>query len=297
MAIALALAFHVGLVALMLLAMWWSRQTAPQDAAGGIRADVIDVGQLSAAMQRTLATRPPAESPAPEPLPEPEQPEVQPPAPQPTPQALLPQPDTQDQEAVVDAPTPLKADATRVQDEKLRQAQAELTATAQTQQQAKNAANAEAAQKLEAERAVQLAQIRKQRAAAGAATRAAEQRMTVLEAARSGGAAEESAHADAAASGSGNDDDLRARYAAALRDAIVAKWIRPDSVKAGAACRLLIRQSSGGIVVDAQVGSPCSYDEAGQRSIEAAVKKAQPLPFAGFEKVFEREITLNFRAP
>ncbi|HEX5693842.1 MAG TPA: protein TolA, partial [Arenimonas sp.] len=44
------------------------------------------------------------------------------------------------------------------------------------------------------------------------------------------------------------------------------------------------------------VSSPCAYDEMGQRSIEAAVLKAQPLPYAGFEKVFRRTLILNFEA-
>ena len=292
-AVSLSAAFHAGLIGLMLVAMWWSRQSAPMDAAGGMRADVVDVGQLSAAMQRTLATRPAAEPPVPEPLPEP----VQPPAPQPTPQQVLPAPDTQEQDAVVDAPTPLKTDATRVQDEKHRQAQADTAAAAQSPQQAASDAVAQAQQKAQAERAAQLAQIRKNRAAAGQEARAAAERLTELEAARGGGAAEESARADASASGAGNDDDLRGRYAAALRDAITSKWTRPDSIPAGAPCRLVIRQLAGGKVVDAQVAAPCSYDEAGRRSIEAAVLKAQPLPYAGFESVFDRTLLLNFRAP
>ena len=33
-----------------------------------------------------------------------------------------------------------------------------------------------------------------------------------------------------------------------------------------------------------------------KRSIEAAVLKAQPLPYAGFEQVFARTLTLNFEA-
>ena len=33
-----------------------------------------------------------------------------------------------------------------------------------------------------------------------------------------------------------------------------------------------------------------------ERSVEAAVYKAQPLPYAGFESVFSRELELSFRA-
>ncbi|TZF90004.1 TonB C-terminal domain-containing protein, partial [Cognatilysobacter lacus] len=118
-----------------------------------------------------------------------------------------------------------------------------------------------------------------------------------LTAARTGSAAQEAANSDAAASGAGADSGLLGRYAAALQEAIRDKWVRPDNIPAGAVCKLVIRQLPGGEVIDAQVSSPCVYDEAGRRSIEAAVLKAQPLPYAGFEKVFKREITLNFRAP
>jgi colicin import membrane protein len=52
----------------------------------------------------------------------------------------------------------------------------------------------------------------------------------------------------------------------------------------------------GGTVIDAKVDPSCPYDELGRRSIEAAVLKAQPLPYAGFEPVFNRTLKLNFQA-
>lgn len=282
-AIALAVALHVGLGLLLWLAMRPS--TVVQASAGGIAADVVDVGQLSAAMQRTLRQR---AEPVDEPLPDPvDEPEPTPQA-QPEPQMQLPTPDEVEQQAVVDAPTPVKATETKVQDEKHVQKQADLTAPAEAQ--------AQAQERLKAEREAQLAEIRRRRAAAAREAMAAEQRLAVLTAPRAGSAAQEAAQADAAASGGGDDGPL-GRYAAALQDAIRAKWVRPDNIPAGATCRLVIRQLPGGEVMDAQVSSPCVYDEAGRRSIEAAVLKAQPLPYAGFEKVFRRELTLNFRAP
>jgi colicin import membrane protein len=141
----------------------------------------------------------------------------------------------------------------------------------------------------------QLAEIRRRRAAAAREARLAQERLEQLSAARPGSAAEESARADAAASGAG-DDDLRGRYAAALQEAIRAKWTRPENIPAGALCVLKIRQLPGGEVVDVQVQSPCVFDDQGRRSVEAAVLKAQPLPYAGFERVFARDVTLRFRA-
>jgi len=44
-----------------------------------------------------------------------------------------------------------------------------------------------------------------------------------------------------------------------------------------------------------QVSGGCPYDALGKRSLEAAVLKASPLPYAGFEDVFSRDVILTFR--
>ena len=87
---------------------------------------------------------------------------------------------------------------------------------------------------------------------------------------------------------------MRSRYTAALGEAIRRNWSRPDNVPLGQRCRLTIRQLPGGEVVDVQVSPGCPYDDLGKRSVEAAVLKAQPLPYAGFEPVFNRTLILNF---
>ena len=51
----------------------------------------------------------------------------------------------------------------------------------------------------------------------------------------------------------------------------------------------------GGEVIDVEVSPACPYDEQGRRSVEAAVLKAQPLPYAGFESVFSRDLSIRFR--
>jgi colicin import membrane protein len=48
-------------------------------------------------------------------------------------------------------------------------------------------------------------------------------------------------------------------------------------------------------VIQVSVTSPCNADDLTRRSIEAAVLKAQPLPYRGYESVFERDITFNFK--
>jgi colicin import membrane protein len=47
--------------------------------------------------------------------------------------------------------------------------------------------------------------------------------------------------------------------------------------------------------MSAKVDSSCPYDEAGRRSVENAVLRAQPLPYQGFESVFQRDLTFTFR--
>ena len=96
----------------------------------------------------------------------------------------------------------------------------------------------------------------------------------------------------------GNPDSRSAEnamYGVALKDAITRQWTRPESIPLGVPCQVRIRQIPGGEVVDVQVSGNCPYDQLGKRSLEAAVLKASPLPYAGFEDVFNRDVILTFR--
>ena len=62
-------------------------------------------------------------------------------------------------------------------------------------------------------------------------------------------------------------------------------------------CTVRIVQIVGGEVLSATVLPSCRADEATKRSMEAAVLRAQPLPYRGFEKVFQRQIDFNFCYP
>ena len=79
-------------------------------------------------------------------------------------------------------------------------------------------------------------------------------------------------------------------------NAILRQWTRPESVKLGQECQVSIRQIPGGEVVSVEISRSCPYDEQGRRSVEAAILKASPLPYAGFEAVFVRNPVLKFRA-
>lgn len=87
------------------------------------------------------------------------------------------------------------------------------------------------------------------------------------------------------------------RYAEVLRDAILAKWNPPAGVAADASCILDLRQAPGGRVTSVQAVEPCGFDAAGRDSIVAAARKAQPLPYEGYEQVFRPQLRLQINAP
>jgi colicin import membrane protein len=293
----LALLVHLVPLLLLLVASLWR---APQSVAAGepIVADVIDPNALSARMRSALRRAPeplakpepaPQEPPPPEPaLPEP-LPET-PPEQQLQPQEQLPDPDTVDQQAVTADAAAEAAAAQREQEARRRQAQVDLTDERRRQEQAEQRQS-----EMQRQRDQQLADIRRQRAQAQSEATLAEERLRQLADQR----ARQASAAAAAAPPPGNrgtDPDLTALYRQALIDKIRSNWTQPDNVSPTQVCKIVIKQIPGGQVIDAQVDPSCPYDEAGRRSVEAAVLKAQPLPHRGFETVFSRTLTLNFRA-
>ena len=292
LAVALALGLHVLLFALALLGLWWTRSTAPAAASGAaVEAELVDARSLSAATRRALAA--PASKPA-KPAPAPSPP---PPPPQPAAQEQLEQPDTVTRLRTTDLPSPLPA-APREDRDRQRQAQVDLTERPR-QPTPEQRTPVRAPSPMEQQRLQQLADLRRAREQTTRQSQQAEQRLQQLADAEARAASDRNAD-QLAGRPPGNpdatDNGLAGRYAEALRSAIRRNWTRPDSVPLGATCTLVIRQIPGGEVVEVKIGSPCAYDAAGQRSIEAAVWKAQPLPYAGFEPVFARTLTLNFTA-
>ena len=303
-----AIALHVVLFALMFIGLWWTRTSAPLSAAGPvIEAELIDPNALSPAMKRALRQRPapvPPEAVQPKLRPEPvdEEAALPPqPVPEPSPQDspvpqqqqaqdVVPIPDTIEQERV-DRDAVSAETREREQEEKRRQEQIDLT----ERERQEEAEEKQRLTEMEQERQKQLADIRKQRAQASREAQLAEEKLKQL-ADRRAQQASAVASASPPPGNEGVDPDLKGRYAAAIQEAILRNWTRPDSVPLGQRCQLLIRQLPGGEVVDVQVSPSCPYDELGKRSVEAAVLKAQPLPYAGFEAVFQRSLTLNFQA-
>ncbi|MDR7191724.1 TonB C-terminal domain-containing protein [Luteimonas terrae] len=91
-----------------------------------------------------------------------------------------------------------------------------------------------------------------------------------------------------------HDDVLRARYGAALREAIQSAWLVPEGISADARCRIVIQQVPGGDVVAVDTLPDCGFDAPARQSLLRAVQRAAPLPYVGFEPVFSRSLILTF---
>src|SRR3546814_915246 len=149
----------------------------------------------------------------------------------------------------------------------------------------------------EQQRDEKLKKIQAERAKAEREARLAEQKLKQIADLRVKQASEDAAASAPPPPGNeGVDTGLRARYAAAIQAAVLSNWTRPETVPPGQVCVLSITQLPGGDVMTAKVDPSCPYDELGRRSVEAAVLKAKPLPYAGFESVFQRNLILNFEA-
>jgi colicin import membrane protein len=284
-----AVALHALLFALMYFGLWWTRSSTPQESWGvPVEAEVIDASKLSASLKRALkqdaVKPPPPPAPKEEPLPEP-LPEETPPPPQPQAQEKLPEPDAVDREEV--RPDAVSPD-TRPREQEARQRQAQVDLDAQERQKQEQQRQREIQQ--------QLARIQAEREKAKRQADQAAQRLQQLADWKAQQASDAAASASPPPGNPNANDALLGRYAAALTQAIRENWTRPDNVPLTARCDIRITQLAGGKVIAVDVSPSCPYDALGRRSVEAAVLKAQPLPYAGFESVFRRELLLHFQA-
>ncbi len=298
LAVVVALLLH-GVLLLLLVVGSWFRPPSSLAAGEPISADVIDPNALSARMRAALRADP-------VPLPEPAEPEaVEKPLPEePLPDALpeavveqqlkpqeqLVDPDTVDQQEVKPDATSAET-AQREQEAKRRQGQVDLTERERQQQAEQRAKN-----EMQRQREQQLEDIRRQRALAQREAELAEAKLQQLADARARQASSAASSASPPPGQGGQAPNLLGAYERALQQAILSNWTRPESVPLGQRCKIVIRQIPGGQVIEAQVDPSCPFDEPGRRSVERAVLLAQPLPYKGFESVFSRTITLNFRA-
>jgi colicin import membrane protein len=271
-----SVAVHLLCVLLMAIGVAWTRANRPADAAAG---PIVEAVLVDASVVAKARAKPPEPKP-----PEPEKPPVKSEAPNLPP---IPKPDSRDrinQERIDRLAEEKARNAEREQDEKRKHEQEVL------EQEERNS-------KLDRDRHQQLEDIRKQRDLAEKRRKLEQEKLAQLEDLSHKPdlkAPPEPPHPQAPGN-EGTDTGLRARYVAAIQSVVQQNWLRPDNAQVGLNCRLNITQIPGGEVIEAHVLSPCNADDLTRRSIEAAVLRAQPLPFQGYEKVFERNIVFNFR--
>ena len=152
-----------------------------------------------------------------------------------------------------------------------RKIEAEAKAKADAEAKAKTKADAEAKAKADAEA--------KAKAAAEAQRKAAEQAL----------------QAQIAAEDAARDQSIISQYVGIIGDRVRRNWIQPPSSRVGLSCVVKVQLMPGGDVISAQVVQS-SGDAAFDRSVEAAVYRAAPLPLPPDPGLFEsfRTLTFNF---
>ena len=83
-----------------------------------------------------------------------------------------------------------------------------------------------------------------------------------------------------------------AAYQFAIAQKIRRSWAVPASAGPETRCTVRVTQLPGGEVVSVNIIS-CNGDAAVQRSVEAAIRRASPLPEPSNPDLFDRNLTLN----
>jgi len=84
------------------------------------------------------------------------------------------------------------------------------------------------------------------------------------------------------------------KYIALIQQKVERNWVPPASAQVGLECEVAVVQLPNGDVVDARTVR-CNGDAAVQRSIEAAVRRASPLPIPDNRALFERNLRFIFK--
>lgn len=276
-----ALLVHLACIAVMFVGLFWTRAARPISIPG-TPIDVDLVGPVGAPKP------PPPSRPKPA-APKPEPPAPKPPEPKPEPPPEPQRNDAVEREKIAELAEQKAEQEKRAQEERHKQEQIELK-----EQQKREAA--------ERERMKQLEDIRRQREVAEKKRKLEQEKLAQLNDLQKQPPAKpvkptppEVPPADQARSGmAGQDDSMTAQYYAAIQNAVTQNWLRPDNAPSGLRCMLRIVQIPGGDVLSVEIVNPCNADGQTRNSIEQAVKRAAPLPYKGYEKVFRRDINFNF---
>jgi colicin import membrane protein len=281
-----SLAIHAALVLMVWLGVDWLLPEREVQASGEpVKAELrVSAKDLKAAKAAIAAVEKklqeaPAQQVRPEPAP---QDSVTPP--QPKPQEQLDRPDTVDQEAISrEATQPPPQPALEEQQERHRQEQAELTQEIERQKLVE-----------EKQRLLAYEEIKRQREAATRRTRLEEQKLRQL----ADLASTDRAPPDEAPPPGqrGPDEGLLARYKAAILQTADQNW-NHSSAPELTVCKVRFTQIPGGEVINVEF-IRCPYDAEGREFVERALKKT-PLPYSGFESVFQymRQAQIDFCYP
>ncbi|PIV35676.1 MAG: hypothetical protein COS34_02695 [Lysobacterales bacterium CG02_land_8_20_14_3_00_62_12] len=294
-AITYSVLVHLACLAVAVLGLLWTSSAETLSVAGPmIEATLVDFNVAARPASKSAPIKPVAPKPKPKPVPA-VKPEIQPVLTEPPPPTPPRGEDRANQALVRIRPDALTT-AEKPQDQRIKREQVDLTEPE------------DQLLKMERERQQQLDDIRRQREQAEKNRQLEEQKLAQLQNQSRQSELDKQRDqeqqrlqqlADEAAQRAGNegvDDSLLAHYKLAMQNQIVPQWLRPDTV-ATVRCKVRIVQIVGGEVLSATVLSPCQADEVTRRSMEAAVLRAQPLPYRGFESVFQRQIDFNFCYP
>ena len=279
-----AVGVHVFAALVMFAGLLVSPPKKPVISGGALEAVLIDMS-IGRPLPKPVSKPTP---PQPKPAPTPPKPEPKPvetakpePAPPPPPPEAKPD-DVTDQRPVLPTVPDEEALNLERQREVLREQQEEVRRQ----------------QEIEQQRMQQLEDIRRQRAEAARQTQAEEQRLAqAQEAQRADQILNQAATPEPEGSprpGQDVADSLESQYASLLVETIRQRWRRPAGTPAGIRCVMVVRQIIGGEVIAAEIGQPCNAPDLVRQSIIDAIERASPLPYQGFETVFNRTLELTF---
>jgi colicin import membrane protein len=169
------------------------------------------------------------------------------------------------------------------QAEAKRKADAEAKAKAEAD--AKRKAETEAKAKAEAEAKAKAAA--KAKAEAEAKAKAAAERKAAEK------ALQDQLTAERAALDAARNQQILGQYTAAMRQKVERNWIQPPSFRVGLSCTVRVQLMPGGDVASVQIVQS-SGDAAYDRSVEAAVYRAAPLPIPPDPALFESLRVIQF---
>lgn len=293
----IAVCLHAAVLLVFILSGWLSSTAVLPEAKGepvvaSVMISAADIKRAQKSIREAEAAPPPKTAPAVQPTPEPNPQTAETPQ-QMQAQAPIIDPDNEDQDRI----NKLAIQQTEEQivaerEARRRQAQIDLTDDVKKQEQAENKQRQR--EKVEAE----LAAIRLAQKAAASKTRSLEmdeQRKQQLENFQQSAPVRAPSTSQQAASGNPNAlNDLRARYMAAIKATIHSNW-RHDGAEPLQRCQVEFTQAPGGEVIDVTFMN-CPFPPEARERAERAVRLT-PLPYYGFEPVFQRRQTFTLCYP